>query len=44
VGTAPISGSNNLARLDLAIQALEVRLERYEWFEIYSASGQQQIR
>ena len=44
VGTAPISGSQSLARLDLAIQALSVRLERYEWFEIYSASGQQEIR
>lgn len=44
VGAAPISGSNKLSRLDYAIQALDVRLERYEWFEIYAASGQQQIR
>ena len=44
VGAAPISGSNKLSRLDYAIQALDVKLERYEWYEIYAASGQQQIR
>ncbi len=44
VGAVPISGSNKLARLDAAIQALELRLARYEWYEIYAASGQQQIR
>ena len=44
VGAIPLSGSKNLTRLDLAIRALDVKLEQYEWFEIYSASGQQQIR
>ena len=32
------------ARLDLAIKALDVKLEQSEWFELYSASGQQVIR
>ena len=44
VGAIPLSGSKNLSRLDLAIRAIDVKLERYEWFEIYSASGQQVIR
>ncbi len=44
VGAMPLVGSSKLSRLDLAIQALDVQLERYEWFEIYSASGQMQIR
>lgn len=44
VGAAPITGSNKLHRLDHAIKALDVKLARYEWYEIYAASGQQQIR
>lgn len=44
MGAAPISGSNKLSRLDNAIKALDIILEKSEWFEIYSASGQQQIR
>lgn len=44
VGAAPITGSNKLSRLDHAIKALEVKLARHEWYEIYAASGQQQIR
>lgn len=44
VGAAPLTGSNKLYRLDYAIQALDLTLERYEWYEIYAASGQQQIR
>ena len=40
-GAVPISGSN---RLDTAIKALDIRLEHYEWYEIYKASGQQAIR
>ena len=43
-GAMPISGSNKLARLDLAVRALEVKLEHYEWYEIYAASGQQVLR
>lgn len=44
VGAIPLVGSSKLSRLDQAIQALDVKLEQYEWFELYSASGQQQIR
>lgn len=44
VGAVPISGSSKLERLDEAIKALDVQLEHYEWYEIYAASGQQQIR
>lgn len=44
MGAMPLIGSRKLSRLDLAIQALDVKLERYEWYEIYSASGQQEIR
>lgn len=44
VGAMPISGSNKLSRLDLAIQALDVQLEHWEWYEIYTASGQKKLR
>lgn len=44
VGAMPISGSNKLSRLDLAIQALDVKLEHWEWYEIYTASGQKVLR
>lgn len=44
VGAVPLVGSSKLERLDLAIRALDVKLEQFEWFEIYTASGQQQIR
>ena len=44
VGAAPSTGTNKLARLDHAIQALDVKLAHHEWFEIYAASGQQKIR
>lgn len=44
VGAMPLIGSSKLLRLDQAIKALDVKLEQHEWFEIYSASGQQQIR
>lgn len=44
VGALPISGSNRLDRLDLAIRALDVKLEQFEWYEIYTASGQKKLR
>ena len=44
VGAMPISGSNKLERLDLAIQALDLKLEHHEWYELYIASGQQVLR
>lgn len=43
-GAIPISGSNKIKRLDLAIRALHVSLEHSEWYEIYTASGQQILR
>lgn len=44
VGAVPLSGSNKLERLDLALKALDVKLEHHEWYEIYVASGQQVLR
>ena len=44
VGATAISGSNKIARLEYAVKALDVQLERYEWYEIYTASGQQELR
>ena len=44
VGAIPLSGSQQLFRLDLAIKALDIKLEHYEWYEIYTASGQQVLR
>lgn len=44
VGAMPISGSNKLSRLDLAIKALDVKLTHPEWYEIYTASGQKVLR
>lgn len=43
VGGMPIVGSQNLERIKLAVDALELKLEHYEWFQIYAASGQQEI-
>lgn len=43
-GAAVLSGSRNLSRLDLAVRALDVKLAHHEWYEIYTASGQQVIR
>ncbi len=44
VGALPLVGSHRLDRLDEAIKALKIELSLVEWFEIYVASGQQQIR
>lgn len=44
VGAMPLVGSSKAERLDLAIKALGVKLEHYEWYEIYAASGQQVLR
>lgn len=43
-GAMPIVGSQKPARADLAVKALDVKLEHYEWYEIYTASGQQALR
>lgn len=44
VKAAPISGSNKQERLELAIKGMEIKLEHYEWYEIYTASGTQILR
>ena len=44
VKSIPIVGSSKIERLETAIKALEVKLEHYEWYEIYTASKQQCLR
>ncbi len=44
MGALPIVGGQSLARLDEAIAALDLRLERPDWYRVYAASGQQKIR
>lgn len=44
VGMLPLVGSNKLERLDHAVAALDVRLEHWEWYEIYLASGEKWLR
>lgn len=44
VKAMPIVGSSKLSRLDYAIKALDVKLERWEWYEIYTASGEKRLR
>ncbi len=44
VGALPLVGSNKLHRLDHAIAALDVKLEHWEWYEIYTASGEKMLR
>lgn len=44
VKAMPIVGSSKLSRLDNAIKALDVKLERWEWYEIYTASGEKRLR
>lgn len=41
---AAISGSKQLDRLDLALKAFDINLDRSDWFRLYVASGQQLIR
>jgi len=40
----PISGSNKIERLKQAVQAVDVKLEHWEWYWIYTASGDQILR
>lgn len=44
VKAMPISGSNKLERLSNAVKAFDVPLKHHEWYEIYTASGQQVLR
>lgn len=40
----PISGSNKISRLESAVKALDVKLEHWEWYWIYTASGDKILR
>lgn len=40
----PISGSGKIERLKHAVHALDVELTLEEWYEIYTASGEQELR
>lgn len=40
----PISGSNRIDRLELAIKALDIKLEHWQWYYLYTASGEQVLR
>ncbi|NCC16178.1 MAG: aldo/keto reductase [Clostridia bacterium] len=44
VKAMPIVGSRKLSRLDNAIKALDVKLQRWEWYEIYTASTGERLR
>ena len=40
----PISGSGKIERLKHAVRALDVELSLEEWYEIYTASQEQELR
>ena len=44
VGAMPLVGSSKPDRLDEALEALNLTLDREDWYRIYTASGQQVIR
>jgi predicted oxidoreductase len=44
VKAIPISGSSKIKRLQHALAGLNIALSHEEWFEIYTASGQQRLR
>jgi predicted oxidoreductase len=44
VGAMPLVGSSKPERLGEALEALDLTLEREDWYHIYIASGQQVIR
>ena len=44
VNAMPIVGSRRMESIRKAVNALELKLEQHEWFEIYAASGQRIIR
>jgi predicted oxidoreductase len=44
VKAIPISGSSKIKRLHHALAGLNIALSHEEWFEIYTASGQQRLR
>jgi predicted oxidoreductase len=44
VGAIPISGSGKIKLLQQALTGLNIALTHEEWYEIYTASGQQRLR
>ena len=44
VKAMPISGSKELFRLDEAIAALDIKMEHWEWYKIFVASGEMVLR
>lgn len=44
VGAVPIVGSSRIDRLQQAVDAVDVQLAHYEWYEIYTASQQKVLR
>lgn len=44
VGALPLVGSCKAERLEEAIEALDLQLDREDWYRLYTASGQQTIR
>ena len=37
-GILPVLGTNNLSRIETIADALKVRLDRQDWFELYEAA------
>ena len=44
VGALLLVGSCKPERLEEALEALDLRMEREDWYRIYASSGQQMIR
>ena len=44
VGAMPIVGSRKIERLELAMEALNLRLEHADWYKIYLADGENILR
>lgn len=44
VEAIPISGSRNVERIKRAVKGLDIKLDHAEWYELYTASGQQTLR
>jgi len=44
VEAIPISGSRNVERIRRAVKGLDIKLDHAEWYELYTASGQQTLR
>jgi len=43
-GALPISGSNKINRLQQAIDALDIKLDHWDWYKLYCASDKAILR